>query len=140
MYKVTKELNFCYGHRLMEYEGKCRFLHGHNGRVEIELQSEELDSIGMVRDFTEVKQVIQAWLDESMDHKMLLRSDDPIIPILTKLGEPLFIFKNNPTAEYIARVIYDFALSKGFPVSEVRMWESEDSFATFRGEGSSALL
>ena len=140
MYKVTKELNFCYGHRLMEYEGKCRFLHGHNGRVEIELQSEELDSIGMVRDFTEVKRVIQAWLDETMDHKMLLRSDDPIVQTLTKLGEPLFIFKGNPTAESIARVIYDFALSKGFPVSEVRMWESEDSFATFRGEGSSSLL
>ena len=138
MYKVTKELNFCYGHRLMEYEGKCRFLHGHNGRVEIELQSKELDSIGMVRDFTEVKQVIQTWLDETMDHRMLLRSDDPIIPTLTQLGEPLFIFKNNPTAESIARVIYDFALSKGFPVSEVRMWESEGSFATYRGEGSSS--
>ena len=33
MYVVTRELRFCYGHRLLEYAGKCRHLHGHNGRA-----------------------------------------------------------------------------------------------------------
>ena len=61
MFKVTKALQFCYGHRLLNYEGKCRFLHGHNGRVEIELEAEKLDSLAMVRDFTEVKEVVQTW-------------------------------------------------------------------------------
>lgn len=37
MYFLTQELEFCYGHRLIHYSGKCRFLHGHNGRVEIVL-------------------------------------------------------------------------------------------------------
>jgi 6-pyruvoyltetrahydropterin/6-carboxytetrahydropterin synthase len=135
MYRVTKQLQFCYGHRLLNYDGKCRHLHGHNGSVEIELESESLDERGMVRDFTEVKEVIQDWLDEEMDHKMLLRNDDPILPTLRQMGEPVFLLKINPTAEAIAQVIYEFAKSKGFPVSEVRLWESTGSFATYRGDG-----
>ena len=131
MYKVTKSLQFCYGHRLMNYDGKCRHLHGHNGKVEIELESAKLDSIGMVRDFTEVKEAVGEWLDRELDHKMLLRNDDPVLPMLQEMKEPVFLFETNPTAEAIAKLIYDFTLSKGFPVSEVRMWESEGSFAAY---------
>lgn len=137
MYKVTKAIHFCYGHRLMNYDGKCRHLHGHNGKVEIELETEKLDAIGMVRDFTEVKDVIAVWLDRELDHKMLLRKDDPALPMIQKLNEPVFVFDSNPTAEAIAKLVFEFARSKGFPVSEVRMWESEGSFATY-GEGPSA--
>ena len=131
MYKVTKALQFCYGHRLMNYDGKCRHLHGHNGKVEIELETEELDSLGFVRDFTEVKNSVGEWLDQELDHKMLLRKDDPVLPTLQKMKEPVFLFEINPTAEAIAKLIYDFTLSKGFPVSEVRMWESDGSYATY---------
>jgi 6-pyruvoyltetrahydropterin/6-carboxytetrahydropterin synthase len=132
VYKVTKAIQFCYGHRLMNYDGKCRHLHGHNGKVEIELETEKLDAIGMVRDFTEVKDVIAVWLDRELDHKMLLRKDDPALPMLQKMNEPVFLFDSNPTAEAIAKLVFEFARSKGFPVSEVRMWESEGSFATYR--------
>jgi len=131
VYKVTKAIQFCYGHRLMNYDGKCRHLHGHNGKVEIELETEKLDAIGMVRDFTEVKEVVAVWLDRELDHKMLLRKDDPALPMLKTLNEPVYLFDTNPTAEAIARMIFDFVQSKGFPVSEVRMWESEGSFATY---------
>ena len=131
MHKVTKSLQFCYGHRLMDYNGKCRHLHGHNGKVEIELEADKLDSLGMVRDFTEVKEVIGIWLDTELDHKMCLRKDDPILPILREMKEPVYLFDINPTAEAIAKLIFEFTLSKGFPVSEVRMWESEGSFATY---------
>ncbi|MBI3326298.1 MAG: 6-carboxytetrahydropterin synthase, partial [Nitrospinae bacterium] len=37
MYKITKELHFCYGHRLMDYQGQCAHPHGHNGKIEIRL-------------------------------------------------------------------------------------------------------
>lgn len=131
MYKVTKTIQFCYGHRLMNYDGKCRHLHGHNGKVEIEMETEKLDTIGMVRDFTEVKEIVAVWLDRELDHKMLLRKDDPALPMLKKMNEPVFLFDTNPTAEAIAKLIFEFVQSKGFPVSEVRMWESEGSFATY---------
>ncbi|HEY5593547.1 MAG TPA: 6-carboxytetrahydropterin synthase [Nitrospiria bacterium] len=131
MYKVTKSIQFCYGHRLMNYDGKCRHLHGHNGKVEIELETETLDAIGMVRDFTEVKDIVAVWLDRELDHKMLLRKDDPALPMLKTLNEPVYLFDTNPTAEAIAKRIFEFVQSKGFPVSEVRMWESEGSFASY---------
>ena len=44
MFRVTKEIHFCYGHRLMNYDGKCRYFHGHNGKVEVELSAESLDA------------------------------------------------------------------------------------------------
>ena len=132
MYKVTREIHFCYGHRLLNYDGKCRNLHGHNGRLEIEMASEDLDARGMVRDFSEIKMKIQTWIDENLDHKMLLREDDPLLPILKQMKEPTYAMKVNPTAEAIAKLIFDHALSHEFPVTEVRLWETATSFATYR--------
>ena len=132
MYAVTKVIHFCYGHRLLNYEGKCRYLHGHNGRVEIELGSERLDERGMVRDFNEIKETIQAWIDRELDHKMLLRRDDPVFPILRRLNEPVFVMDENPTAEAIARLIFTYTASQGFPVTSVRLWETESSCATYQ--------
>lgn len=131
MYAVTKLIQFCYGHRLLNYSGKCRFLHGHNGTVEIELKSEKLDKRGMVRDFTEIKEVVQGWIDRELDHKMLLCRRDPLLPSLKKSREPVFVMENNPTAEAIAKLIFDYAASEGFPVSAVRLWETDRSVATY---------
>lgn len=132
MYKATKAIYFCYGHRLLNYEGKCRNLHGHNAKVEIELQTEALDHRHMVVDFDDIHRVIKSWIDEQFDHKMLLRSDDPILPVLQEHGEPCCVFDTNPTAEAIARLIYDYAVERGLPVAEVRVWETESSYASYR--------
>lgn len=132
MYSVTKLIHFCYGHRLLNYEGKCRYLHGHNGRVEIELSAKGLDQRGMVRDFNEIKRSIQGWIDTNLDHKMILRRDDPVVSILRKLGEPLFVMETNPTAENLAKLIYEVTKRRGFPVKVVRLWEAEQSFATYQ--------
>ena len=131
MYKVTKTIEFCYGHRLLNYQGKCRYLHGHNGKVEIELAAEALDRRGMVRDFVEIKQSIQRWIDTTLDHKMILPKDDPPVAALTRLKEPLFLIDENPTAEALAKLIYDVAKRLGFPVSLVRLWETDNSCATY---------
>ncbi len=78
MYRVTKSVSFCYGHRLMNYQGKCRHLHGHNARAVITLESDRLDERGMVEDFTAVKQLVWEWLEREIDHTLLLRADDPL--------------------------------------------------------------
>jgi 6-pyruvoyltetrahydropterin/6-carboxytetrahydropterin synthase len=134
MYTVTKQVFFCYGHRLMNYEGKCRHPHGHNGRVEIELQADRLDDKGMVHDFSEIGRVMKGWIDANLDHRMLLRGDDPLVVALEKLGEPVFLMTENPTAEAIAQLIFEQVKLQGFPVTEVRVWETESSFAAYRGE------
>ncbi|MEO5656992.1 MAG: 6-carboxytetrahydropterin synthase [Nitrospiria bacterium] len=133
MYRVTKRLTFCYGHRLMDYDGKCRVPHGHNGVVEIELQAEGLDRRGMVYDFGEIKDAVKAWLDRELDHRMLLRTDDPLVPVLRQMGEPFVVMAENPTAEAIAKLIYDFTKAQGFPLTQVRLWETETSCATYDG-------
>ncbi len=131
MYRVSRTIEFCYGHRLLHYEGKCRYLHGHNGRAVITLESRGLDARGMVIDFSEIKRVVRGWIDESLDHRMILHREDPAVAPLTQLGEPLYLLDVNPTAENIAKLIYDFAAGKGFPVVEVRLWETPRCVACY---------
>lgn len=131
MFSVTREISFCYGHRLLEYDGKCRHLHGHNGKAVITLTADSLDQLGMVMDFTRLKQIVGGWIDSQLDHKMLLHREDPILAFLHRQGEPVFVMDVNPTAENIARLIFDFAVKEGFPVSEVKLWETDTCFASY---------
>jgi len=131
MFRVAREIDFCYGHRLLDYEGKCRYLHGHNGRALITLTGEHLDHRGMLLDFGDIKNVVQRWIDDNLDHRMLLRRDDPAVEPLTALGEPLVLLDENPTAENIARMIFNQAVAQGLPVVEVRLWETPKCFASY---------
>lgn len=130
MYGVTRIIDFCYGHRLMNYSGKCRHPHGHNGRVEITVEKDALDELGMVVDFGEIKEKVKVWIDNELDHRFFVRQDDPLLETLTQMGEPVVVFEENPTAETIARKIFSYAKEAGLPVKEVRMWETANSFAT----------
>ncbi|VTS03687.1 6-pyruvoyl trahydropterin synthase family protein [Tuwongella immobilis] len=131
MFRVTREFEFCFGHRLLNYQGKCQNIHGHNGKAVITLGSKELDSLGMVIDFVQIKRVMKTWIDDTLDHKLLLQKDDPIIPYLQQHGLPVFPMDENPTTENIAKLIYEVAKSKGLPILEVTMWETEYSYATY---------
>lgn len=131
MYTVTRLIHFCYGHRLMDYSGKCRHPHGHNGKVEITMESEKLDKLGMVMDFEDIKLKVQKWIDAELDHKMLLNKRDPLVKILQDMGEPVVVMDANPTAEAIARHIYDYAAKQNLPVVSVRIWETVNSFAEY---------
>ncbi|GAC1320473.1 MAG: 6-carboxytetrahydropterin synthase QueD [Isosphaeraceae bacterium] len=132
MFRVAREIEFCYGHRLLDYSGKCRHLHGHNGLAVIILEGEELDERGMLVDFGEIKRDVQAWVNDNLDHNMLLRRDDPLVPLLRERGERFFVMDANPTAENIARLIYDKAVEAGLPVVEVTLWETVHCHAAFR--------
>lgn len=133
MYRVTRQIEFCYGHRLLDYDGKCRHLHGHNGLAVVTLEGPRLDARGMLVDFGDIKRTLQRWIDDELDHNMLLRRDDPLLPLLQERGERVFVMEQNPTAENIARLIYDQGRSAGLPVVEVVLWETPNCFATFAG-------
>lgn len=132
MFSVTQEIDFCYGHRLLNYEGKCKNLHGHNGKAIIVLESESLDHRGMLVDFTDIKKHVAGWIDANLDHRMILNTADPVVDYLKQMGEPLFLIESNPTAENIAKLIFDFARSHKLPVTEVSLWETFKSYATYR--------
>jgi 6-pyruvoyltetrahydropterin/6-carboxytetrahydropterin synthase len=133
MFEVSREIHFCYGHRLLNYEGKCKNLHGHNGIAVITVQSESLDNRGMVVDFAEIKQSVSQWIDDMFDHRLILHKEDPLAPLLLERGEPVQVVDVNPTAENIAKLIFDFCRSLNFPVVEVRLWETPSCFAVYRG-------
>ena len=128
MYRVSKSVSFCYGHRLLNYHGKCQHLHGHNARAVITLQSETLDARGMVEDFSDLKRLVWEWLDSEVDHTLFL-------PLLQDSGERVRMTQENPTAEVIAKMIYEYVAAKGFPVTDVTLWETETSYASYSDTG-----
>lgn len=131
MYRITEEVRFCYGHRLMDYVGRCARIHGHNGRVEIVLGAATLDRRGFVMDFGDLEASVRAWIDERFDHRLLLRRDDPVIPALEAAGENFVALDENPTAEFLAKTIFDHVKSQGLPVIEVRFFETDTSVASY---------
>ncbi|HEU4403067.1 MAG TPA: 6-carboxytetrahydropterin synthase [Candidatus Polarisedimenticolia bacterium] len=131
MYKVTESVDFCYGHRLLRYQGKCAHLHGHNGKVEIELASGALNDQSMVIDFSDIVRIVKGFIDQNLDHRLLLHREDPLVPVLRAHDEPVFLMDSDPTAEAIARLIYDYADSQGLKVSQVRLWETGTSVASY---------
>jgi 6-pyruvoyltetrahydropterin/6-carboxytetrahydropterin synthase len=132
MHRVRKELQFCYGHRLLGYAGKCARLHGHNAVVEVTLASEALDERGMVCDFARLKGCMQEFLDGYLDHRTVLHENDPLASALQEAGQEPYLMKDNPTAENLAKLVFQWARGEGFPVEEVRLWETPTACAEYR--------
>ena len=131
MYSVTKKIEFCYGHRLLDYDGMCKHPHGHNAVAEVEIQADSLDARNMVADFGDIKRVVKGWVDRELDHRMILRRDDPLVRCLQSLGEPVYLLESNPTVERIARLVYEISREQGLPVVRVTVWETPTSWATY---------
>lgn len=134
MYSVTKRIEFCYGHRLLDYDGICKHPHGHNAVAEIEVRTGGLDNRAMVVDFSDIKRVVKGWIDRELDHKMILRHDDPLVEPLRALNEPVYVLDSNPTVERIAKLIFDKTRELGIPVVRVQVWETPSSFTSYAGE------
>lgn len=132
MYTVRREVIFSYGHRLLDYEGKCSRLHGHNGKLVVSLAAEQLDQSGMVVDFVEIKSAIVRWIEETLDHRLVLHRDDPAVKPLQAIGETIYIVDFNPTAENLARHILEHLREVGLPVVEVALDETPNCSATYR--------
>ena len=131
MYRVTKRIDFCYGHRLLDYDGVCKHPHGHNAIAEIEVRTDALDERNMVADFGDIKRLVKGWIDRELDHKMILRHDDPLVAPLQSLGEPVYLLESNPTVERIAKLIFDEAVTLGLDIVTVTVWETPTSCATY---------
>jgi 6-pyruvoyltetrahydropterin/6-carboxytetrahydropterin synthase len=131
MFRVAKEIEFCYGHRLLDYDGKCKYLHGHNGKAVITLVGEDLDHRGMLHDFSDIKRTIATWIDATLDHRMILNENDPVVDYLRQQREPIVTIPENPTAETIARMIFRFAREQKLPVLDVTLWETGTSYAIY---------
>ena len=122
MFEVTIEETFAAGHALRNYHGKCENVHGHNYRCQLTLEGAELDSVGLLVDFVELKRALHTVIDR-MDHEWL--NEFPPFTVL------------NPSAENIAKYIYDevseiLKARAGVRVGAVKLWETDTASATYR--------
>lgn len=131
-YSVTKEVRFCYGHRLLNHPGKCRHLHGHSVKAAVTVTAVNLNDQGMVCDFSELKAVVAGFVKERLDHTLLLHEADPLVPLLRAAGERFLTLPEHPTAEVLARLIFEHVKAKGYAVCEVGLWETDDAYAYYR--------
>lgn len=132
MYKITKEVYFCYGHRLMHHGGKCRHIHGHSVKAAITIESPNLNDQGMVCDFSDLRAVAEAFIDAELDHNFLIHKNDPLVPVLKAQNERHQCLNEHPTAEVISKMIFDHVKQRGLNVVEVVLWETASAFAAYR--------
>src|ERR1700730_13497957 len=122
MFQVSVEETFSSGHALRGYKGKCENVHGHNYRVQITLEGPQLDSIGLLVDFTHLKQVIR-YIVGGVDHKFL--NDQAPFDVI------------NPSAENLAKYFYDeitrqlSAVPEGAGITCITIWETDTTSATY---------
>lgn len=131
MFTITKEVYFCYGHRLMKHPGKCRHLHGHSVKASISIRAERLNGQGMVCDFADVSAAASEYIDRELDHNLLLHRADPLVPLLEQAGERFLLLDEHPTAEHLAHLIFEHMRQRGFAVQSVALWETSSACATY---------
>ena len=120
MFEVSVEETFAAGHALRGYKGKCENVHGHNYRVQVTVEGDRLDSIGLLVDFADLKKSIRGVVAR-LDHRFL-NDLEPFTGL-------------NPSAENIARYFYDEmadALPGSARIREVKVWETDITSATYR--------
>jgi 6-pyruvoyltetrahydropterin/6-carboxytetrahydropterin synthase len=123
MFQVTVDETFSSGHALRGYKGKCENVHGHNYKVRVTLEGPQLDSTGLLYDFTHLKRVIREIVG-GVDHKFL--NDQAPFDVI------------NPSAENLAKYFYDEtrrqmnAVPEGAQITSVTIWETDTTSATYR--------
>lgn len=138
--KATRVFTFDSGHRLSNYEGKCKRLHGHTYKLEVTVEG-DLDKLGMVMDFGDLKILFNDYIDSKFDHKMILKKGDAlneaIAKVLPKDDLSICWVDYNPTAENIASDIFNIlknALVSDVRLSGVKLYETPTSFAEINHE------
>ena len=122
MFQVSVEETFSSGHALRGYKGKCENPHGHNYRVQVTLAGPQLDGIGLLIDFTQLKEVMRTVI-KRLDHQFI----NDLEPFTTV----------NPTAENMAKYFYDEVsgnlkdLPAGARVTDVVIWETDTAMAKY---------
>ncbi len=121
MYKIKVISNFSAAHSLRGYKGKCESLHGHNWKVEAIISAKELNGLGMVMDFGDLKKMLGETL-EKLDHKYINKLE--------------YFTKINPSSEEITKYIFNelkpLILENKCNLEEIRVWETEGSCAIYK--------
>lgn len=127
MITCTRRIEFDAAHRIINHESKCKMLHGHRYALEAtfaakELNNNELDNLGRVIDFGEIRRVLGSWIDDNLDHNTILSIKDQKLGenISDLTGQKIYYMDETPTAENIARHIFRDICPKLFAEKNVK--------------------
>ena len=142
--EIAVEVDFCYGHRLLGYSGKCSHYHGHNAKVQVCITGPELNELGFVVDFSDLKSGLKDWINTHWDHHMILNLADPGLESMRTIDSWVTAINTNPTAEWMAEALASVVNQELIPqykekdikLVSVKVWETPTSFATFRADGT----
>lgn len=136
MFRIAKRFEFCAARRLLGLpEGhECGRLHGHNYEVEVIVEAVDLDERGFAQVDDAEFRPFKEWLDQELDHGVLLHRDDPIgVPRAEFSGQAIWHLPCNPTAENLAKWFLEVARARISPfVSEVRVSETPNTWASYK--------
>lgn len=134
MLKIAKEFSFDIAHMLDGHDGKCRNLHGHTYRLQVEVSSPPHThgpKAGMVMDYADLKKVVKQWVLEPMDHAFLFDTtsarESRVAKLLQELDSKVYGLAMRTTAENMACHIFGTLRAQGMPVCRVRLWETPTS-------------
>ncbi len=137
MYFLKTEESFDAAHFLKGYNGKCKNMHGHRWRVEVEICGEELNKEGQYRgmlvDFSILKRDLKNAVD-LLDHKILIEKDVLDLKMLSFLEEEKYEYvklDDIPTAEHLAKYFYDQLKNKDYNMHFVRIYETPNNCITY---------
>jgi len=135
--RVSRTFEFDAAHRVLGHAGPCAYLHGHRYRLQVVVEAPDLNALGMLIDFGEIKRIVNEQLVSKWDHAALFRYDDPLVPAVQQAQpdapERVITLPDNPTAEVMAKTAFREiakALPEGLTLSEVTLWETPDSSAS----------
>lgn len=137
MITVERFHDICMGHRVVGHEGKCRHLHGHNYRIHFVCAASQLDALGRVIDFGQIKTRLSDWVEAHWDHKMMLWAEDPLLDELVAIvPDDIVQVPFNPTAECIAKYLVTTVgpqqlAGTGITLVAVRVEETRKCAATY---------
>ncbi|MDP6498536.1 MAG: 6-carboxytetrahydropterin synthase [Dehalococcoidia bacterium] len=140
MYQIRIEFTFDSGHRLLDYNGKCAYPHGHTCRAEVYLESQSLKEPGLVYDFTDLKDRIKTWVNDNWEHAFLVNSRDSEVSSGLAGAELVWFFKfqdENSSYEGMSRALYEKTSEFcDIAPAKVRLWESVNQYAEYFGAPS----
>ncbi len=129
----TRRIEFDAGHRLQKHESKCRNVHGHRYVVDITCESESLDEVGRVIDFSEIKRIVGGWIDDKLDHGFIFEATDPFGLALATIETKVYVVPFSPTAEnlvvFLAAQAQFLLKPAGIKVTHVRLYETPNGWA-----------
>lgn len=131
---VTKEITFSASHRLLEYDGACSNLHGHNYRLLMTLHGSELIE-GMVCDFSLLKNCMVGRVFDDYDHACIVNKEDTVMLDFLRANKMKHvILPGNPTAEVMARDIFQRMEFFGAKDLTITLYETDTSYTVYKGE------